>query len=62
VVCDETKKDDATKQLYYLAKTNIHSFTNNQNILPILGTSCMIMMTPHFLDDESGKNFRFIFE
>jgi hypothetical protein len=36
VVCD--KKDDATKQLYYPAKTYIHGVTNNKNIRPILGT------------------------
>jgi hypothetical protein len=43
VVHDKTKKDDATKQLYYPAETNIHGVTKNKNIHPILGTLCAII-------------------
>jgi hypothetical protein len=37
------KKNEATKQLYYPALTNIHGVTNNKNIHPILGTLCAII-------------------
>jgi hypothetical protein len=61
VVCDKTKR----WRNETIVLPNLNKFSrcyNNKNICPVLGILCVIKMTPHFLGDESGKNFRPIFE
>jgi hypothetical protein len=62
VVHDKTKKDDAKKnctaqpkQIFTVLLITKHS-PCSWNFVRDYKT------TPHFLDDESGKNFRLIFE